>query len=486
MIWRIGLSRWGFSTPSFSWLLLAITLFMLGDAKGAPETANTSANHRAASQPQPAVADKKDWVWVHQRHWNTHWQREYNRWVSNLKISLFKNKNSRYAGLGVIDCADFIYATYIIFAYENRLPFKIHFACPGGTCEQKYLSNTSSRFARQHRQGLPRVKALIRYVARNYGTQHLAKDSYPISIAREQLNTPFGFGPGVINLHPGGHSLLITGVDPFGNVSAVYATTGAKAELFVEQSANLLKPYDDESYLDGFRRLRWPQYLNKSLKHIPWIKNGAFKTQYALAKRIDEVTFTELLKHRFAVQQLPPGAELKYVFEDICHDLKDSRTTYVHNALQYLASKRAQNPRYCMTPTEYDKFSSPSRDARINAKFFRLLRLLERTDPASINADAQPYYEATRYLFGYAEDTHEGASAFVNQLYDADKEALIQGLCSFKIDKHYILNIKDYYWSFTQGKISANPNAPLELRWGLYDADDARVKAFEKLGCPEY
>jgi hypothetical protein len=51
---------------------------------------------------------------------------QFSNWVQSHVDTNFFLKKSEYQNLSV-DCADFIYATHAIFAYEKKIPFSFHY-----------------------------------------------------------------------------------------------------------------------------------------------------------------------------------------------------------------------------------------------------------------------------------------------------------------------------------------------------------------------
>src|SRR5688572_30808120 len=64
-------------------------------------------------------------VWETQAQWNDQYENLYGEWVqTRLKNDAFSNPKSPFYGIPT-DCADLIYTARALFAFENKLPFKI-------------------------------------------------------------------------------------------------------------------------------------------------------------------------------------------------------------------------------------------------------------------------------------------------------------------------------------------------------------------------
>ena len=65
-------------------------------------------------------------IWESTKIWTIEEEDRYSNWVKeNWKADIFINPDSPYFAIPT-DCADAAYAMRIIYAFENKLPFKIY------------------------------------------------------------------------------------------------------------------------------------------------------------------------------------------------------------------------------------------------------------------------------------------------------------------------------------------------------------------------
>lgn len=127
-----------------------------------------------------AALSAKASVWESTQEWDKEWEARYGRWIArDVSKDIFVDGKTLLSGMAT-DCADSLYAVRILFAYENNLPFVIN---APGYFEGKIqtFGNATSMF--DHiKDEKERVKAFIKFVMEQSGTDSLQKDTYPVAI----------------------------------------------------------------------------------------------------------------------------------------------------------------------------------------------------------------------------------------------------------------------------------------------------------------
>lgn len=173
-------------------------------------------------------------------NWGEEEEKEYRLWVRQrgFNKTVFTDPNSPYAGVPT-DCADVIYASRIIFAFENKILFKIRNPEPDTNIFTRYISNRTNKFD-NYEEGVERVKAFITYIGKMSGTNKLSKeDSYSVDIENLQ---PGDFYITQQKLSTGTlirHTYLIQNVYSTGVFDLIYSTLPYKVRELKSTAAFL-------------------------------------------------------------------------------------------------------------------------------------------------------------------------------------------------------------------------------------------------------
>lgn len=119
-------------------------------------------------------------VWQDTNTWNADWEQKYSSWIeTSFNEDIFTS--GKYKGIPT-DCADAVYASRLIFAYENNLPFVIQDPTGGSS----KITNRMTRFDGTS-DSFSRMKKFLLYVADVTSTKSLPYDSYPVKISRDYV-----------------------------------------------------------------------------------------------------------------------------------------------------------------------------------------------------------------------------------------------------------------------------------------------------------
>ncbi len=387
-------------------------------------------------------------VWKSQNNWSNAWEVKYQNWVANSwKPNFFMNpKNQKYYRVPH-DCADAIYLMRLVFSYENRLPFVINNANKPG----KLLSNQMKQWDR-----LPenqRLRQFMLYINDRVGTRSLSKDTYPIPLS--QIRS------GDLYVEPGSHSYEIVGITDTGVPVIMSSTTPASPKMMIQLYAfPFFIPKDRQNMTDGYRRFKWPRNILKPMQQQPGYSNEQY--QIAAATDYNYVAFTDIIAKKLRRRPEPLTEKTKRVLQGLCSFAKE-RVNYVNDGLNFLHKLRSGKigrgrgaVRQCMSAKEYDYYSTPSRDKRLKRYFQEVLNI-------AYAGGVLKEGEITPQLV---------ARAIFHDQVPAEIERAMDQTCRIAVypqdDRKYI-NLRQLWQNISKGKLSSDPHAPYENRWGLTD-----------------
>lgn len=381
-------------------------------------------------------------VWTtDNNYWNGNWEIKYQKWVSEeWKPDFFLSRaKPQYYGIAH-DCADAIYLMRAVFAYENKLPFKVHNALHKG----QYLSNSMKNW--DHLPEDKRFKAFAAYMNDRVGTRSLSNDTFPIELAQIKA--------GDLYVEPGTHSYAITGITETGVTAIMSSTTPASPKLMIQlYSFPFFIPHDPVGMTDGYRRFKWPRNIDKPSQQQPGFSNE----QYTLAQQVglNYIPFTDKIAEKLRRRPEPLEEKTMRLLHSLCSFAKE-RVNYVNDGLAYVNRLRSQGKRSCMNAKEYDYYSTPSRDKRLK-RFFEEVRNIAYSGGA-LKEDEINGQILARAIFH--PELPEG-------VYDE-----LDNFCGLGIypeDETKYINLRQLWKSIESDKISSDPHASFEQRWGLVD-----------------
>lgn len=372
-------------------------------------------------------------------YWNDSWEVKYQEWVTkNWKEDFFMRPTAANYYRIPHDCADAIYLMRAVFSYENKLPFKVHYL----NKKNKYIENKMTRW--DHLPEDQRFRAFSLFMNDRVGTRSFAKDSFPIELAQIKA--------GDLYTEPGTHSYAITGITDTGVTAIMSSTTPASPKNMIQlYSYPFFIPHDTVSQTDGYRRFKWPRNIDKPAKE----QAGYSDEQYRIAQEVglDYVPFTDVIAKKLRRREEPLEEKTMRLMHSLCSFAKE-RVNYVNDGIDYVRKFRAKGKRQCMTAAEYDYYSTPSRDKRL----FRFFREVEKIAYAGgqLTEDQVNAQVLARTIFH-----PELPDGLVDQL---DKFC---GLAIYPGDDVKHINLRQLWQVMLAGKVSSDPHAPFDNRWGL-------------------
>ena len=391
-------------------------------------------------------------VWPTQNQWDMSWENKFTEWVqTNWTDDVFVNKKSPYYGIKT-DCADATYTMRILFSYENNLAFAIRDVTDYSS--RVAISNEMTRWDGSEDEK-SKLFLFIDYINKITATVTLPNDLYPVSVTRES------FRPGLVYVEPKIHSYQLIELPRSGVPVLLSSTVPVKLrKLNLLHDFSPYAPEDDRLYRDGYQRFRWPKYLYQSKHKIP----GFSVEQFNLSRDVEyeHAEFVELLFERLALMPESLQEKTQRLFDNLCR-YSQGRVTVVQEALDY---KREISNR-CMNSSEYDSYSTPSRDKKLEEQFerfdtFAQEKLLIGNESDDDEGDSWGDEKEIKLT----EKIHLAQLLFKdNDISTPEYEKLTTG-CPISYRSTSTISLRELWSRLRNGNMVTNPNAPLSYRWG--------------------
>ena len=378
-------------------------------------------------------------VWKNTGKWDKAAEKDYQEWVKkNWTEDFFMNDKKPLYNMLPHDCADAVYLMRLVYSYEKKLPFVIHNAHKRGGLISNSMRNWDKLPQNQ------RMRKFMEYVTDATSTKTLSHDTYPIA-----LND---LKPGDIYVAPGVHSYQIVNITETG-VAEVMASTTPKAPRYLSRIASFpfYVPEDKKRKSDGYRRFIQPQNIRKAKSKQP----GYSEEQYKIAANVhyNYVSFTDVIARRLGKRPEKTAEKTLRLLIALCMYAND-RSVYVYDALWHLQEIKKKG-RQCMNRSEYDSFSTPSRDKRLAAFFGSVKHHLDKTWKLDSQHEAQII----------------AATIFRKDPPPPLQTKLTNDFCmvQMSLGEDYYMSLRELRQNIEQGKIVSDPHAPLQARWGIGD-----------------
>ncbi|MBL6990093.1 MAG: hypothetical protein ISR65_09960 [Bacteriovoracaceae bacterium] len=386
-------------------------------------------------------------VWISTNEWSEAWDNKYSEWIKN-DFNQYIFVKGDFKNIPT-DCADAVYAARVIFSYKNKLPFVINMPHSSG----RFITNSTTKFDK-FASSLKRVRSFIRWVNGITNTKSLITDTYPTEINRQALT------PGVVYLSPRyspnhddnvtdaeivpGHADLVKEVTPYGIIKLIGTTSPDKVRVLNIKS-NL--SYIPRNHDGGFRKWMPPRGYHSEVESLPYYS----LEQYELGNtEVGQYKFQILsqwvLDIRDRLKLFDESAQERTIrlVQNLCQAV-NLRVSAVNEGISY--QKKIKNK--CMNESEYDDYSTPSRDKKIKNIIVGL-------------------FEVTNYYM-YFEETVSKYSIELNNCAPIEYYPGVH------------ITLKQYIQRVKQGLISFDPNAPIEARWGETKFSSKRCKMYYTL-----
>ncbi len=369
-------------------------------------------------------------VWETTRTWNQAEEDLYSAWVrDHWTVDFLERPGTPYQDI-LVDCADTGYAMRIIYSAERALPFAMQDISGG----RRTISQSMNRW-----DSLPpaqRLRSFIGYVQR-FGNSHttLPNDTYPLAMNRTAIRSG-----AVLVAHPEHHhSWTVKEIDQVGIPHLIYSSRPAATHLmtfngfpsfgFLFLDHDHYRPRSNA----GFRWFRQPQYIGIPASQVP----GFSLEQYSLPEGTD---WAYTAQQRLWVVPETPQQGLTRLWNSAC-ELARLRVTAVQQGLDFL---RTQPESECESYEDWDNFSTPNRDERLQDAFEELPRYTRMVQGVEGVRSSMEYRRAREVI----EGGREGGGGDV------------------QINDRRVLTLHELYERSTRNRLSSDPHDPFEARWG--------------------
>lgn len=363
----------------------------------------------------------------------------YSKWIKEkMNADIFSNPESRYYGIKT-DCADAAFALRAIYAYENKLSFK--FILNNG----QIISEKSTKFDHVSDNEITKLKALVEYLSDNIGSEGLASDNtYSIDLKTIKPGDLYISRWKNSKSQLTRHVYIIKDILPTGDLILYSSTVPRAIRPLLPRKGMPLRIFKERPF--GFKRFL--PGTNVAINQLEDYSNN----QYDVVK-LGEGHFFKTVKEGLKSSEDSLELNIQRRIENICVALT-TRMDIVEMALEAKADLQTA----CFKKSQYDEYSTPSRDRNIIQDIERLRN-------------------AYRVIVtkGIAVDLNETQKSGLDYLIDEDKSdsgpASIKTLCSIPVevasDKRVIMTIKSFYDRYKANLVSSNPNEERTVRWGL-------------------
>ncbi|EQC43927.1 hypothetical protein [Bacteriovorax sp. Seq25_V] len=364
-------------------------------------------------------------VWESTRDWELEDLKGYSHWIeTELKHDIFSNKDGPYYGIET-DCADAVFALMIIYSYENKLSLSIKFS------EGHILSNTTAQF--DDLSELERIKSFIKLISKSGGTYALAR----YNSAALKLD----------KLRPG--DIYISSSDKSNHAAIIKSFLGTgHFRLFSSTTPALIRPLAETQGHPGHMTSEAPWGFKRPMPYNlvkQFEKTESFSLeQYPLANKLGDKFFS-YVTDMYAVEKDTIAKSITRRIDNICRML-DARKFAIDSALE-----RIEVQGRCLSGSQIELYSTPTRDGNIKAAFYRLMNAWKKIRKTNATVEDEDY-KILEYILGKDTSTDSKNITFLRC------PMTIQGA---KYD------LRDYFMALYYGKLSSNPNDSELSRWGI-------------------
>ncbi len=315
----------------------------------------------------PAGAQAAVWNHTPGEQWSEAWEQKYSKWIeTSVDTGWLLQKDSIFAGTGMVDCAKFVYLLRLYFSYQNGLEFAISPSALGAQKMSSRQSNWDSYPA-----GAARVRAFALSVMDRAHTTTLPGDTVLVALTKESLR------PGIILLGDSQrtHTWLLQKVTDYGFPLFLYSTLPQSDYLYqsfafpAPQSVFPLKQLPSDRSA-GLRRFKWPQDIGKAPEQISYRSDDQMRQSYKdffkdIRKRMAKVSPT-------ANPAEHANQEMDFLMQDVCAKVWERVDIMIDAdaALKKLRQVKGSYARF--SSAEEDLYSTPQRDKDIVIAFEEL------------------------------------------------------------------------------------------------------------------
>lgn len=372
-------------------------------------------------------------VWKNEHQWSEIWEDKFSQWVEqSWDDEIFMRPDSLLYGIKT-DCADASYTMRMYYSYINKLPFVIRHP----NKPKEFLTNSIKSFDSISDERA-RFRKFVDAINLMTDSGSLSNDTYPIQINKKN------FRAGIVYVSPNDHTYQIKSIDLSG-IPIVYASTVPQEARYLQilNSYPFYIPSDIKNYRDGYRAFKQPHHYSMSPSLISGY--GLDQWELGLMAAGDLFIFGELIAQK--IQTIPETnvGKIKRLLLNICSAIQ---LRAIH--ISWTESRKLNQYGRCLTHSEYENESTPSRDKRIVMMYNQLEKTFKATDLST----ADGYFEVAKFVFNESIPGH-----------------VVEKWCPISTSNpgSEKINLRTVYLAIRDNKLISDPHANFEQRWGFED-----------------
>lgn len=393
-------------------------------------------------------------VWKTENRWSREFEAKFAEYIKKTPLDVFSNPKSEAYGIST-DCADAAYTLRVLFAYQEKLPVKF--------LNRDRLSNESTEFDNISNEK-DRLMKFIRRVNVDTDTATVALDSYTIQINRQFVQP----GAMFLNVAPRGknipvqfnvgHVYYLQEVRSNGQIKYISSTVPQAVRELGARVGIEFAPQDDRG---GYRVWKWPDSDERpgasdmQFKIANWHENSFRDRDSSLW-----TNWQEAVQARIRTRLINNQEKFQASRDNLTSALRE-RARSVDQAWSTYQRRFGQS-KACLSAGEYDMFSTPTRDEKIQYEMVRF----EDAAKDYLNEDFSLMKKG-----GFFSDN--SIETRLGRLYDSFRIEVVRGnVMNFN-------QLKNTFFGCKAISISEPEHSPL-VRWGIRD-----IREEGGWSCPE-
>lgn len=353
-------------------------------------------------------------VWEASNTWSEKEESDFAAWVRKLPMNFLNaGSGSKYGAIST-DCADAAYTLRAIYAFEHDLPVAFN--------DDPTLSNDTTKFDSES-DPVVRFKRFLRHLANQTNTRTLVKDTYPVAIDRAHLRA------GVLYLNPepssaeikankipmadrSGHVYYVQDVLENGMIRYFSSTVPAMVRDLQPRIDIVFAPFQTNGGFRAWKRPgvddeEQPGFSLQQFHLAKWHAND-FEDRDGLWER-----WQAEVRARLAKRDVTPKEEFEAKLFNVQGYIKE-RVNLVN--MSWARYQKKYSGRGCMSAGDYDDYSTPSRDVKIQNELVDLKTAAQHY----LSSDGMDTSEGLTNLFAQHKFAiGNGESVDLNEIWEA-------------------------------------------------------------------
>lgn len=392
-------------------------------------------------------------VWEDTEIWNKDWENKYSQWIENeYSDDFFLRGHLKNIP---IDCADAVYLPRLYFSYLNKLPFVISDL----HAENLFYTNRTDKYDSMTDE-IDRLRAFAIYIGNNVGASHIATDTYPVEINKDNIRpgTIWSFAspdhvkswkkntdPNKTPLGPS-HAVNVKEITQYGVLNLIGASSPREVKRLTTSAEFTILPTSEVG--SGLRNWKWPEHYQMPEKDIPDYNSEQYSPLFARSEIVSGkqqiqngssniVKWSREVYRRLGSETEDKDAYLSRMTKNFC--------TYVQARVPIVMKGeelRLTLNNKCMNERQADDYSTPTRDSAIKKSLDKL-----------VNGGA--FLNSLKYAFGFKS----------KNIFESLRPYL-EACGSLEISPGHNVDFVEIARRAAKGNLSSDPNQSFETRWG--------------------